>query len=323
MTDTEIFESVIAHWNGTVEERLPGTNGLFAAISLPGEQTAVLRLTDIRRRDETQVLAELDWLQHLRSFDLKVCYPIRSEEGEWHKRLRFQDGDFLAVVFKGAGGNSVRFNNYQPGFVAKWGATLARLHQAAIEYKRGDNKRPEWNPELLIEHAKKVVGDRDHKVLNTLQTAFQRFGDLERDSQHYGLIHSDLTPGNFRVDKAGELEIFDFDDCQIGYFIYDLVVILYMTLYHDSLGQRIPISEFLEDFLAGYCSIRPVDKEQWEQLPAFLEFFNGLVYISLLDRGKIKSDDPLFAFAEQGLRLGSAFHQQFDRLVVAMNNINL
>jgi Ser/Thr protein kinase RdoA (MazF antagonist) len=81
-----------------------------------------------------------------------------------------------------------------------------------------------------------------------------------------GLIHADLGLGEESnvLFSGGEARPIDFDDCGLGYWIYDLAT----ALGHWRLSERWP--SVRDALLEGYSQIRPFPKRQLVHLELFM-----------------------------------------------------
>ena len=82
-----------------------------------------------------------------------------------------------------------------------------------------------------------------------------------RTPDHYGLIHGDLHFYNI-IRKDGKNQIFDFDDCGYGFYLYDLGCTL-VTYSRD-------LKKLTACWLKGYEKIRRLTQEEKELLPMFI-----------------------------------------------------
>lgn len=85
---------------------------------------------------------------------------------------------------------------------------------------------------------------------------------LEQRSDSFGLIHNDLHLGNCKFHR-GEVQVFDFDDCGWGYYLYDLAV----TLYYLRNREDPTLQKAL---LEGYQQMRSLPKQRESCLKAMI-----------------------------------------------------
>jgi Ser/Thr protein kinase RdoA (MazF antagonist) len=305
----EFVQKTLNTYNGKWSKNLCGANGLF--FEFRSEETNyILRLTEEKHRSETDILAEINWIDHLKKSGLNVCHVILDKNKALMNQWVIDGVSFYAVAFKKANGMRVTFNNYPNGFEKNWGRTLARMHKAAENYTPVKVLRSEWNSDVLLEFVKSQISDPDHKLIHQMTIANSYLKKLPKNHLNFGLIHSDLTPGNFMVLDNLEICIYDFDDSQYAYFMYDVNVILFMTLFHQSYQKNtFSIFHFYKNFITGYTEIRNIDQQILEALPHFLIFFNGLVYVSLQKRKITKDNQALYDFVSKNIEAGFVSNQ--------------
>jgi len=82
-----------------------------------------------------------------------------------------------------------------------------------------------------------------------------------------GLIHADLGVDANVLFWRGEARAIDFDDCGIGYWIYDLAIAL------EHCREDAAYPQYRDALLNGYAEIRPLPKEQSGYLELFMVAF--------------------------------------------------
>jgi Ser/Thr protein kinase RdoA (MazF antagonist) len=81
-------------------------------------------------------------------------------------------------------------------------------------------------------------------------------------------VHQDAHAENFFVDEAGNITLFDFDDCVYGHFIYDIAMVIFYAVMSD-FEQRTPA--FCIPFFRGYRSENRLDPAWLAEIPHFLK----------------------------------------------------
>ena len=106
--------------------------------------------------------------------------------------------------------------------------------------------RPQWDdPIMLVDRAwlpqSEATGCQKYaEIVDWCRT-------LPQDDVNYGLIHFDVHAGNFFVDGAGTLTLFDFDDCHYNWFANDIAIVLfYMQSWCRGAGWCFPM-EFMRN----------------------------------------------------------------------------
>ncbi len=104
---------------------------------------------------------------------------------------------------------------------------------------------------------------------------------LPRDNGGFGLCHSDFHSGNFFVTDEGQITLFDFDDCQYAWYIYDIAMALFYAISMDcqSAEELEAAQTFLTNFLSGYRQEFSLDPVWLQQIPLFLKLREIDLYI--------------------------------------------
>jgi Ser/Thr protein kinase RdoA (MazF antagonist) len=108
-------------------------------------------------------------------------------------------------------------------------------------------------------------------------------GRLPTTATNYGLIHSDVNAGNCHIDGE-QLRIFDFDNCEYGYFLQDLATFLYDTLYSKTV-KHVPAAELTSAVgtlwnatLEGYFQSGPALDFSADELCRFFLLREAILY---------------------------------------------
>jgi len=79
------------------------------------------------------------------------------------------------------------------------------------------------------------------------------------------------TRATLFVDEAGNITLFDFDDCVYGWFIYDIAMALFYAAPFDSSESPNFAREFMPHFMRGYRRENQLDNAWLQELPYFLK----------------------------------------------------
>ncbi|GAA0601414.1 hypothetical protein GCM10009534_39790 [Kribbella sandramycini] len=212
--------------------------------------------------------SELDWLAALQAdTDLSVPTPIRTRDGQW---TAVADG--LVCSLLGWQPGRMQATNPRPIHFHRLGAVLATLHDQAANWTLPAGfVRMRWDWETYfgntMEYGGRSAADCWDLLSPPLRTQFDEvarrmqtvMSDLGTDPDVFTLIHADLHLENALFDGPA-VRLIDFDDCGLGYHLYDLAVPLWEYLDHPNypayraalLAAYGPVAHLghLEDFLA-------------------------------------------------------------------------
>ena len=93
------------------------------------------------------------------------------------------------------------------------------------------------------------------------------------------MIHADAYQENLFWAK-GDLLLFDFDNCEYGYYVSDIAIALYAALRRD-LDQPDPAQfseRFLRALLLGYREEHALSRTEIKALPLFLQLRELLIF---------------------------------------------
>jgi Ser/Thr protein kinase RdoA (MazF antagonist) len=208
--------------------------------------------------------AELDWLDALRrDTDLIVPNPVLNVSGERITTLE----DRLAVVFRWVGGEPVsRHMSLEAAHHV--GMLTAQLHNHAVTYRppnfaglRFDSMWLNGPNSWWTKSAARDLGADFLSLEPAIAFCASVMEKLGTSSEHFGVIHSDLSFGNILVHDH-QYRVIDFEACGMGYFLMDLGVTEIEFLDYDD-GP-----DLVSAFRASYSVVRRTQLEP-SQLAAF------------------------------------------------------
>ncbi|MDP3960490.1 MAG: phosphotransferase [Pseudorhodobacter sp.] len=260
-------ERAAAAWGGDDLRLLRNRENAVYAMRLPGGGRAALRLHRPGYQSALAIRSELWWCGALARAGLAVPAPLPAGGGEVLVQLA---GGRLASAIAWVEGTPLGLAG-QPlaGSVPDQarrhralGRLIAQVHSATDALTLPtDFTRPHWDLDGLT-GARPFWGRFwEHPALSPGEAELLRDArdfTRERLAAHLahggdsGLIHADVLRENVLVND-GSLSLIDFDDCGIGFRLYDLGTVL-----SQDLGE--PGFAALEAALIeGYSSLRPVD----------------------------------------------------------------
>lgn len=249
------------------------------AFDMAGEKV-ILRLTEPRDRTESDNLAELDFLHHLRQNGAPVSTAIPSRFTQRIETITVDDVLLFASVFEYAPGIQVTPDSpyWQEPFFRAWGRTLAQIHRGATSFEAGEQRRWHWQDEILFADARRLIPASDTDSLRELDTLLEHFSQFPMQREIYGLIHADLGARNFHYAHPGSITAFDFANCCYHWFVSDIAIAL-STLRHYPRAER---EQYRIWMLAGYEEVFLVDPLLLSQLNWFIRLRILYVYLDRL-----------------------------------------
>ena len=203
------------------------------------------------------------------------------------------DERFLATAFVKAMGRPPHVVGWTPALHETYGKLIGRMHALARTYAPSDPawRRPEWD-DAVMQTALDDLAPDEHVAAAAFTAAYDHVAQLPKSADAYGLIHFDAHGGNFFVDDAGRITLFDFDDCSYNWFACDIAIVLFYRLTHDDDPVALT-REFMTHFLTGYRTENRLDPSWLAEIPYFLKMREVDLYGAILHAfGEAAYDDP-------------------------------
>ncbi|MFX0091868.1 MAG: phosphotransferase enzyme family protein [Candidatus Hodarchaeota archaeon] len=229
------------------------------------------------------VQAEIDWLLYLAEGKVPVVKPMPSENSLFVEKLTLENSNFNIVSFERVEGQHLDFQNPQSWdkeIIKQWGQIVGRMHALSKNYTPRSTKRYHFKP---LED-KERLKYKDKEIVERMTQIFQDLEKFPKTKDSYGLIHSDLHPGNFFINNNKITGLFDFDRCCYKWFIADIAIALYYPLYLSPLrqnpkAQKEFISYFLPLFWEGYERENQLEAFWKGTLNTFIKVRDAILYM--------------------------------------------
>ncbi|MES2854804.1 MAG: phosphotransferase, partial [Bdellovibrionota bacterium] len=216
------------------------------------------------------LMEEIRWLAQLAKEDMNVPKPIRSRTGKliervFHPEVGFRECD----VFHWVEGRFID-KSLEPKHLLEMGILLSGLQRVGKKFE--SKHRKYWNTEGLVGSKPKFgnidqlqdVKPKQQAILTAARKqAYKNLKAFEkRSSDRTGLIHADLHFGNMLITTDGSIGAIDFDDCGVGFHLYDLAVPL-VSLEHrlKALKRFKEYPRFKAALIEGYTREVPWRKD--------------------------------------------------------------
>jgi len=279
---------------------LGGMEGLACEYQ-QANNTYVLKIirTDQENPDQKAQIAEkIDFINFLAENKVRVAHPVRSPSGQWIETIKTPEGDFLVTASTKAQGE--HFDLYNPSkgtpdFFRAWGRVIGQMHAAAKNYKfwqknPSDRSIPSRLNDWRGERSFFANWCQDDAVRQKWLEIGKRMEQLPQTREGFGLIHNDLHPWNFLVDRRGEITVIDFDVCAYYWFIKDIAIALFFANWNGNPGKGRNkddyLTMFFRNFMEGYELKNRLDVFWIEQIPMFTKHHQILLHTVFTDEWK-------------------------------------
>ncbi|MBM7704409.1 phosphotransferase enzyme family protein [Metabacillus iocasae] len=239
------------------------------------ETPYILRLTHSSHRSKEEVEAELQWINYLHEHGVTVSLVHHSENGHLVETIDVKGSAFYVCLFDKAPGEPVRANDALSSTVfEKWGQITGKMHRVTKSYKPKGTKRARWDEGDLFDFGRYVTNKKDADIVKAANALVNQIKQLPESDDVFGLIHSDIHPGNFFYHE-GDIYVFDFDDSSYHYLISDIAIPLYYHIWFHHRNEDVETrskrgEDMLVHFLSGYLREHDMSDEWISRIPLFL-----------------------------------------------------
>ncbi|MGV8880673.1 MAG: phosphotransferase enzyme family protein [Rhodoglobus sp.] len=248
-------------------------NATFKVETSRGERW-LLRLHRPGYREPSTIDSEVAWISALLRDDVISTPPlIPNASNDVVTKFVNDAGEIQhAVMFEFVTGHAPNFDEFSSR-IEELGALTAAMHTHSRSWvvPSGFN-RVVWNFDVILGESTAWGDWAANRRLTTDGRSTIRAAEaqLRRQIDEYttlggrtGLIHGDLHAGNLFVTSSG-LSVIDFDDCGIGWYMWDLACAL-------SPYEAAPeVPAMVRRWLTGYLRHFPLDATDIAAIPAFV-----------------------------------------------------
>ncbi len=241
-----------------------------------GDQRFILRVHRLGYHTPRAITAELDWVQSIGSdTPIRTAAPIVGVDNMLIQPFpTAQQGERHSVLFEFLEGEEPSEEHDLVASFEQLGIITALLHEHSKRWlaQREAPERPVWDLEGTL-GSRPIWGEWRKGIGVDADTAAQlgRGVDKIRDrleafgtgSDRFGLIHADLRLANLLI-HGGAVSVIDFDDCGLGWFMYDLGSALSFIEHRDY------VPSLIDAWVKGYNQVRQLTEEEVAMIPTFI-----------------------------------------------------
>lgn len=309
----ELAPEVIALWNAepsSVQLLRRGRHHIYSMRAKRRE--LVLKMTPLAVRPYQTSRAIADWIEFLAQRRIPVSRALPSIHGRLVEEISTEEGAFSACAYVRAPGSPVDFTDctvWNARLFRHWGRLLGRIHALSKEYVPPRGIRHHEMTGEFIDVITRMTAIDEPELAEHIGVVWSAIAALPRSPQTYGMLHGDVTHGNFFI-RRGRLTLFDFDDAGRGWFMQDVAMALFglrlgvVPVLSPAAGQAF-LQHFFQHFLAGYIAEHPLDPQTLSTVPLFLTLLNQLHFVGLRAAPPEQRHD-WFAIVEQHARAGTS-----------------
>ena len=233
----------------------------------------ILRIGHSHRRSVDLIRGEVDWINYLAAGGAGVAPAVYSINRRLVEEIPDGKGEtFLTTAFvRAKGGLAWERGLWNDELFVRYGRLLGRIHRLSKSYEPSDMawRRPEWDDPININMID-YLSPADAVVREKFDDLMGYLHNLPKDDQSYGLIHQDAHAGNFFVDDAGNITLFDFDDCAYSWYVYDLAMAVFYAVTNRDDAEKFG-KHFWSLFWSAYQQENNLDPRWLRAMPAFMK----------------------------------------------------
>jgi Ser/Thr protein kinase RdoA (MazF antagonist) len=247
----------------------------------------IARVSTMRYRTAAEIRGELDWIGFLSGKGIPVCAPQPSASGAMCEEMIIDGRSFLLVVFEEAVGRKPGRDDLSADFCRRVGELVGQMHTASIDADATGFKvcRGEWHASrLLTSDMAETRAPAGEKFRLGVSKLMREISDIPAARSGYGMLHGDVNMGNLHI-QGDRIQIFDFDNAEYGYFLQDLAVMLYDSIYSKLVTQVAAeiltptIKTYWHALLEGYRRFNPAFCFSAKQLSDFFLLREAVIYV--------------------------------------------
>lgn len=225
----------------------------------------VLRVYGLHARSLTEVLFEVDLLNHLADKGVPVARPVPRSDGDFVSIVAVPEGYRYAVLFTHAPGDPPPWPP-DPAYYRPYGRAIAAIHRGLDDFSSPHPRAP-LDLDHLVDRPMRAIlpllahRPRDAAYLQRLSGAVKGRVVALSPAMDWGGCHGDPQGANCHATADGVVTFFDFDCCSFGWRAYDLATFRWTVEVNHA-------DEALwREFLIGYGEGRDVGDADLQAVP--------------------------------------------------------
>ena len=265
-----------------ISEHEGGRNSVFVC-SQSGEKKYILRISSLGDKEETDYLAETEFVHYLAQNGAPVADVLPSINGRYVESFACDGKKCFIVLFGYAKGMLISDNGYRyregvplSEYFYNTGKTLGKIHRLSKVYSPS-HCRTQYFDKYNMDYIHTLIPDTYAELKSVISERFEMFHSLPVGKDDFGLVHFDFSDGNYHIDmNSGAITIFDFDNCMYCWYMFDLA-----NLWTHGVGwyqsetnavKRMEcMAQYFNTILEGYRSETDISDLLLEQLPLFID----------------------------------------------------
>lgn len=284
MIDNAVLKEVVDKFGGNYStlKLLGGFNDSVYEVKVNNE-SFIIKFFLPSQTNKSLIRGELNWINYLAENGMNVAKPVFSLQDNLIEEVKENNTLYYYVIFEKVGGDFIDEKDWEKDLIVKWGRAMGKMHNLAKSYVVSTvGKIKDWKTTDILINPPREVSD---SILEKWEEYVEKLKSFPTCKECYGIIHNDLHQGNLYFDN-GEIQLFDFEDCEYNWFIYDISISLYHAIQGISLNQKEDnlnfATKFMKNFMQGYRLENNIADKWIEKIPFFLEYRQIYSYLYIL-----------------------------------------
>ena len=245
-------------------------------VTAPDGARSVLRVHRENYHSRRAIECELAWSQALgEETDLLTpgVHPGRDGQPIQQARHPALENPRYMVLFEFVEGTAPSPDEDLVGPFRELGQISAQTHLHSMRWRRPEPfERLVWDLDTIFgpqatwgdwRAAPNVTPQIRALLERTEQAVRARLQAFGRGPERFGLIHADMRLANLLID-GGATRLIDFDDCGLGWHLYDFATGISFMEDHPQVGA------LKEAWTEGYQSVRPLSQAEIDEIDSFV-----------------------------------------------------
>lgn len=228
-----------------------------------------LRITHESIRPCSELLAALDFQQHLFLNNVPVCEPVLSKNNQLIEEITQDTINYFAHVCREVPGTMMHFDYSNKYAYLAWGQSLASLHRASQSYQTKNHVFKSWKD--LWEETRQYAEKEDKPIHDLYHKIDIQFNQFTITPANFGLTHGDHRPGNVLY-NGSTTHIIDFDEPVYHWFMADIARPFLETGNHKWRQK-------FEWYIEGYQSVLPITNAELQAINWFTQMKSLDIYL--------------------------------------------
>ena len=259
----------------------------------------ILRITPENRQTKNGLFGEIKFINFLVNNRINAAAPMYSSANEAITEIIFNNEIFYAIAFFLADGMQWYERN-DVEYFEHIGAELGKIHKASKKYQPKNIKRRQYFNNGHLTEANNIFRNNKQELLKPYENLLAFLSQMPKSSDNYGLVRGDFMLSNFNITRKNKVTVYDFDECEYSWFLYDIATYIF---YHitggnpvQAMNKQNEAEEALYKILSGYSKKNTLPLQELSSIDHFFKLRDFILLSTILERGISNSWEEEYIF---------------------------